>query len=477
MKKIIVFSFIFCCCLLISLPLYAQRFPTGVVIDDALYNSIPLKAEQLSRTYSSMPPSHSLKKYTPVPRSQSESTCVGWAVSYSARSILEASTINRTDKSLNTQNAFSPMFVYKNVRLIYYNDPFPDFRQGIPIVYALEFLKTEGTVRMPYWELTTSLYQLQLSQFTAYRRYPIAGFARLFPGADELDDDSVRTKAVKRSIAEGKPVVVSLKIPLSFHSVNSDVWQPYENPASIPRAGNSHAITVIGYDDKKYGGAFEIQNSWGTDWANDGFVWIPYSVFNRWANEAYDLTENFSLYENMTEYSGSVEIELFHSSKQGMPVNYIDGYYQTIHGYPSGTRFRYLIGNNKPAFVYAFASDTGSRVTTRIFPGKGISPLLDFSENLIAFPGEYSWIELDENTGTDYLIVLFAKESLDIDDIQKRFERASGTLPERVSKAVGSNYIPPETASYEKNKIKFSAKSANPKSVFGLLLAINHIER
>ena len=32
-----------------------------------------------------------------------------------------------------------------------------------------------------------------------------------------------------------------------------------------------HAMVVVGYDDDKYGGAFEILNSWGTYWGNKGF--------------------------------------------------------------------------------------------------------------------------------------------------------------------------------------------------------------
>ena len=33
-----------------------------------------------------------------------------------------------------------------------------------------------------------------------------------------------------------------------------------------------HAMTIIGYDDNKYGGAFEVMNSWGEAFGNKGFV-------------------------------------------------------------------------------------------------------------------------------------------------------------------------------------------------------------
>jgi C1A family cysteine protease len=38
-----------------------------------------------------------------------------------------------------------------------------------------------------------------------------------------------------------------------------------------------HATPIIGYDDTKK--AFLVQNSWGTNWGNKGFYYMPYSVF------------------------------------------------------------------------------------------------------------------------------------------------------------------------------------------------------
>jgi len=194
-------------------------------------------------------------------------------------------------------------------------------------------------------------------------------------------------------------------------------------------------------------------------------------------DEAYEMIENMSNYKDTVEFSGSVQIELS-GSKQGMPVRFADGFYKTVNGYSSGTEFRYLLGNGKPAYVYAFASDSGSKITTRIFPpeGQNISPVLDYSENIVPLPGEKLWIKLDQQVGTDYLVVLYAKEALDIDNIRRRFAEASGTFPERVAAAVGENYIPANKTKYETNEIRFSAASPNPKAVFGLLLAINHKE-
>jgi hypothetical protein len=74
-------------------------------------------------------------------------------------------------------------------------------------------------------------------------------------------------------------------------------------------------------------------------------------------------------------------------------------------------------------------------------------------------------------------VVLYSKEALDIDAIRQRFSRESGAFPDRVARAVGSNFIPYKDVQYNSNKIEFTAVSTNPKSVFGLLLAIGHRAR
>ena len=48
------------------------------------------------------------------------------------------------------------------------------------------------------------------------------------------------------------------------------------NTASGSNQGG-HAITMVGYDDNRYGGALKVINSWGQAWGDGGFFWMPYS--------------------------------------------------------------------------------------------------------------------------------------------------------------------------------------------------------
>ena len=247
--------------------LFAQTYPTGAIIDPAIYDSVPQKAVQLTRTYTAIPAAYSLKQYAPTPNNQRYGSCTAWASAYAARTIAESIAINRTNRSLTTLNVFSPLFVYKSVHFYRYNNPNPSGDDGIAIAYALDFLKTEGAIRMPKNEMSLLINQFSISVYSRDKRYPIADYVRLYASWLQLteDGDPVRTKMVKKSISEGKPVVIAIKCPFSFHSLEKkDVWYPVEDPASIDLyiKGNAHALCVVGYDDNKYGGAFEIQNSW-----------------------------------------------------------------------------------------------------------------------------------------------------------------------------------------------------------------------
>ena len=46
-------------------------------------------------------------------------------------------------------------------------------------------------------------------------------------------------------------------------------------------------MCVIGYDDNKSGGSFEVMNSWGEDWGDKGFFWIKYADFPIHVDECY----------------------------------------------------------------------------------------------------------------------------------------------------------------------------------------------
>jgi len=80
----------------------------------------------------------------------------------------------------------------------------------------------------------------------------------------------------------GNPVLIGMDISNAFQSAKV----VYE-PDSISLGG--HAMTIIGYDDDKYDGAFEVINSWGEDWGNEGYMWIRYKDFAESVRYGFEL--------------------------------------------------------------------------------------------------------------------------------------------------------------------------------------------
>jgi len=446
----------------------------GAILDPARYEQVDAKPVLLSRSYSSVPRSVSLKMYSPLPESQGQyGTCTGWATAFAARTISESIALNRTDQRQNTANVFSPIFVYKGSYSL--KGINPTGHEGASISDVLDFIRSEGAVKRSGFEISTDFPSVSLTSYANSRRYPISGYVRLSQNFFDVPSTAdERVVSIKKSLAEGKPVIIGMKTPLSFYDPRGiDLWRPRfsENPND---KHGGHAMCVVGYDDNKYGGAFEIQNSWGTDWGDGGYIYIRYEDFAKWVLEAYEIIENLANYKKSINFEASIEIEIFNNN-EGMPVSYDrQGFYRTQKSYTSGTDFRFLMTNKHPAYVYAFSADNSTTGTERIFPLRGISPVLDYSDSTIAWPGKYDWIRLNNVTGTDYLVVLYSKEALDISTIERRFTNEKGSFSERVASAVGADFILYKNVQYVSNKMEFSAKSINPKAVVGLLLAIDH---
>jgi len=451
------------------LPIFGQNYNRGAILDNIRYEQTNIKPVLLSRNYVVMPQMVSLKQFGPIAESQGAyGTCVGWATAFAARTISESTTLNRTNRVLNSNNAFSPIYVYKNIS----NDP--TGQDGTYINDALDLMKTKGIVKRLPDEKYMDFDNILLSMFNNAKRYPISSYVRLFENSQGTPGTiNERVIPVKKSLSEGKPVIIGMNTPDSFDNA-TDLWLPSESPY-IGYGG--HAMCVVGYDDNKYGGAFEILNSWGADWGNDGFIWISYHDFAAFVYHAYEIIENLAIYKEATRISASISIEVYEDVR-GMPVSFNQqGFYQTRFSYPSGTDFRFLMTNKYPAYVYSFSADNSTLATQRIFPLRGVSPVIDYLDSTVAWPGEYDWIRLDETIGTDYLVVLYSKEELDISAIEKRFSSERGSFPQRVEMAVGANFVPFNMIQYYSTTIEFSATSNNPKAVFCLLLAIDHRAR
>lgn len=89
---------------------------------------------------------------------------------------------------------------------------------------------------------------------------------------------------VKMLLAAGLPSMFGFTVMSSINQAGDDGEIPF--PCENESARGGHAMMVVGYDNSKVivnstcnektKGAFLIRNSWGTDWGDNGYGWLPY---------------------------------------------------------------------------------------------------------------------------------------------------------------------------------------------------------
>ena len=261
-----------------------------------------------------------------------------------------------------------------------------------------------------------------------------------------------------------------MNTPDSFIDARN-VWRPRENP-DLYYYG--HAMVVVSYDDNRYGGAFELMNSWGRKWGNGGFIWIPYDTFVAFVLEAYEMIENIANYSDTIRFDGFVQME--HSGETAELSLTPQGFYRTVETFSAGTQYRFIVGARESAYVYTFSvtqPSNSNRISspTLLFPQLRVSPLLNYSDSMVILPGEDMTLSLDTGAGTKYIITLYSKQALDILSIMHRFETAQGSINKRLVEAIDD--ITTDLL-FNENEAVFSVTLDNLRTVAALIVAIEH---
>lgn len=127
--------------------------------------------------------------------------------------------------------------------------------------------------------------------------YDISTFAGPPPAAATADatksrdlsyfalDKSIKGEPLRACIAAGYPFVFGFDVPEPFESLTADdPLLRYDPHAQIV---GGHAVTAVGYDftcSRFPVPVFEVRNSWGTSWGDDGYYFMQYnfSISDLW---------------------------------------------------------------------------------------------------------------------------------------------------------------------------------------------------
>ena len=466
-----------------------EFFGTGLEFDEAAYRAVPYKAPVTAETYANLPSSASLENYAPTPGNQGPySTCTAFAVAYHMRTILYGIEKGITNRAQLDAMAFSPSFVYEQIK----SPDTVDCKKGTSLVTALELLRTTGVPPSSYVPYRCGA-EFDTTAVLKATEFPIIDYQILF--SSQLDEaDPFKSLAIKKSLAEGSPVVIGFVVHQSFYTAG-EIWRQLESDGGATGQHGKHAMVVVGYDDTKFGGAFRLINSWGTQrWGDKGFVWIPYADFNRncfMAMQAYGKRparkpSYAKPGDTIATLPPLLAGEVVFQERDGTPMparlapplkegevqtRYLG--YQMLRSYRSGTRFRFFVKTSTQAYLYAFATDlTG--VITKILPfDDNMSPLVG-PDSSIAFPSERKVVRMDTTPGTDYLLMLYSEERLDVDELMKAMNANPGTLSLKIHQALGDRIVNDSFIKKSPDRISFTLTEKTRSTVVPLMIEITH---
>ena len=419
-----------------------------------------------------LPESANLQRFAPQVQNQGkQGSCVAWSSAYAARSILESA---RTGQN---QTVFSPAFLYNQIGM--------QGCQGSYIIRAMEFMTNQGSVpynQFPYDENDCST-QPDMSLVNQAAQYKMRGFNRLSLGDR---NDAIDIRAIKENLSQGAPVVIGMMVGESFMQgmLGKDVWIPEAGDQSMMGFGG-HAICVVGYDDKKYGGSFLIMNSWGPEWGNNGFAWLRYPEFNYYVREAYGLDpmQKVGAAANAPLQCEIGLVQVTYDGKKTVPTGYIqlrnqgENRFITTTPVRIGTKFKLEIKNSVECYIYVFGKETdGSEYVLFPYPRQDdptkskYSPFCGITGYRL-FPRDKSMTP--DSIGTrDIIAFMVSKEPLDWNAINQSVNNQARNLDytARVRGAVSQRGVADAQYSVtNKGNIQFSANPSTGKIVFGFV--------
>lgn len=395
--------------------------PKGAIFDAEKYASAKTYQPLEEGFGNKIPKAISLRQYAPEPRNQgSQGSCVGWAVSYAARTILEAKATGLNPNSV----AFSPAHPFNQNTSAKCDGSYPS--------EVLEDLKKEGALpfaEFPYNE-TTCRTKLNSNQRERAKVFRVEGYQRLTKDGDNYNTD---INSVKQYLASGSPVIITMDVGGTFNQLSSPDWIPsnndykkvkqFQNSGKRDRDWGPHAMTIIAYDDDRNGGSVQIMNSWGSEWAEKGTFWFRYSDFDTFVLEAFSIYPSVSA---KNQESKNLRFGLIdNSSKDFIPLKKLtEIHYETKSPIKVGTRFKVSIENDSPVFVYIFGKEVdGSSYV--LFPYNDKHSPYCGPNGVRVFPRKQS-LEADKIGKRDTIAVVFSYQNIDYKDLNSLINKTDG---------------------------------------------------
>lgn len=408
----------------------AASFVTGGVLDQKQFDKAEVFEALADNAKNPLPERVSLEEFAPERMNQgSQGSCVAWSSAYAARTILRA---RQTGEDPN-QIAFSPAYLYNQIKL-------DENCQGSYLVRAMETMTKQGVLPLsefPYDDQSCGKLP-NSNEVQEAGQFRMKGANRLTVGGDDYKIDLL---AMKQNLAQGAPVVIGMMVGGSFMQdmMGKKVWIPTREDYDMQGFGG-HAMCVMGYDDFLEGGAFQIMNSWGKDWGENGIAWVRYKDFETFAKEAYG---TYPMGSSAKPQSNLLDVQIglvSNTTKQNIPLTAKgDNLFATVSPVKVGDKFKMEVTNTLDCYTYIFGQETdGSSYVLFPYTAKH-SPYCGITGTRL-FPKDYS-MQADNKGSKDLIAVVVTKEPLDYKAMNEKINKGSGSYADKVNAAVADIQI------------------------------------
>jgi C1A family cysteine protease len=256
-------------------PAAVAATPPGAAMHSLGWNPTPGLPKGISATgaylaeTTALPASVDLSAWTPPVESQGDvGACTSWATGYYYRYWLRNHATGET-------STFAPMYLYSQIAK-------GDVMAGSSFGQNFAIMESQGIdheVDYPQgdYDYTT---QPTPAEVTAAAPFKILSGTELLSGPNTYNQT-----AVEASIAAGRPVLLSIPVYPNFDGASAaDPFVDVPSPGTTSRG--DHAVFAPKYDAS----GVWIENSWGTDWGQEGWAELSWAFVRQYAKEGWYMT-------------------------------------------------------------------------------------------------------------------------------------------------------------------------------------------
>lgn len=461
----------------------------GLIFDPVAFDKLPqAPTTDGAKDITVLPFMVDLSRHVPtiLRQGSTDQTCLAISTTVNALGTQRAAAAQSTSPQAIIQNyALSPMHAYAHV-----SDQ--NCSQGLGLEVVANFLRDNGGIPFRVLDATTCT-DPRIKRYLESKENltRVKEVQKVFSMTTDRKDGSFLFD-LKKHLFEKRPVVVGIPFDASFRTL------PRANPYYVPNLSKleptGHAVTIIGYDDRKQ--AFKLVNSYGSGWCEDGFFWMRYQDFAAHALGGFVM----HLYPEppasgpapggpapTKTLGGKFEFKSIRPTAHGLeyiteaPRLNADGQYElNRQDWKVGQQFQLFAENTRQNENICVFSINDKQEINIHWPRDMVynEPLLGLGESDLAGPNARIVIPgsdqalIIEEPGTDYLCILYGLNPIkpELQTILKKMQASSGPMLQRLQNALGSR-LARENVSYAPDKMEVKA-SPKQGDVVPLMLVI-----